>query len=250
MPAEIKAFRIVTNYSRSHVAVATSIHAPESTAYDTHVIDSHMNREAEFVLMFDRMYNIDDPTRGDVLRRACDTLPISNIEVLSIFSSESNDSMDWFELFRRCRKVTMIEARACGSTSVLRGLAPPKGPKPVPKRKRKKGKRGKAAAARSQAVDPVAAAHAATTTPFPELTTVSLRNVYLNRVVSGPDVLNDVVVDVLRRRKANGSPLKMLHVVRCAITTERANGLEEYVEEFHWDKDEIEGFQNFEPWGD
>jgi len=205
-----------------------------------------MNSEANLILSFDRMSNFGPSTQADILRRACSILPISNIEVLSIFAPETIQSINWYELFQRCKKVTTIKARARGTTSLLQGLAPPRPTDTVSESERDQGKRDNTAA-RSQAVNHVAAAHA-TTTPFPELTTLLLESLNFDFYVSGSGVLDDVIVDILRRRKANKTHLKTLHVDRCIITAEGANSLKEYVQEFHWDEDEGEGY--FNPWED
>jgi len=74
VPAEIKTFRVAAGYSQILVEAATSIPTPKSTTDDTPVLDSHMNREADLILTFDR---ISDPsTQANILRRACSILPI------------------------------------------------------------------------------------------------------------------------------------------------------------------------------
>lgn len=246
VPAEIKTFRIVAaNYAMS---LATSIPTPKSTTYDKHVIENHMNSEANLILTFDRTPH--PSTRADLLRQACSILPISNIEVLSIFFDGNVQLVDWYELFQRCKKVTTIEAKARGTISLLQGLAPPtrKGSKPtnmVSESKTKQGRRNDTAA-RSWGVNNVAAAHVITA-PFPELTTLLLDSLNFDFCyLSGSGVLYDVIVDVLRRRKAKKNQLKTLHVNGCVITAERANSLKKYVQEVHWDKDEGEGY--FAPW--
>jgi len=246
VPAETKSFRVTADYSQSLIEVATSFSTPKSTTHDTYVIESHMNNEANLILSFDRMSNFGPSTQVDILRRACSILPISNIEVLSIFAPETTQSMNWYELFQRCKKVTTIKARARGTTSLLQGLAPPRPTDTVSESERDQGERDNTAA-RSQAVNHLPAAHA-TTTPFPGLSTLLLESLNFDFYVSGSGVLYDVIVDILRRRQANKAHLKTLHVDRCIITAESANSLKEYVEEFHWDKDQGEGY--FNPWED
>ena len=231
-PAEIKSFRVTTDWSGGLVELATSISTPKSTTYDTYVIERHMNSEADLILSFNGMPNFRPSIQADILRRACSILPISNIEVLSIFTPDTIESVNWYELFQHCKKVTTIKARARGTTSLLQALAPPK---------------RNNTAARSQAVNNPVAAHA-TTTPFPELTSLLLESLKFDYYVSGSGALYDVTVDVLRRRQANKTHLKTLHVDGCVITPERANSLKEHAQEFHWDEDEGEGY--FDPWED
>jgi hypothetical protein len=58
-------------------------------------------------------------------------------------------------------------------------------------------------------------------------------------------VLYDVISYVLRRRRANDTPLDVLGVDNCVITPDRAKGLKRYVQELRWDGDE--GLE-FEEW--
>ena len=93
--------------------------------------------------------------------------------------------------------------------------------------------------ARSRAVNIATFAHAATT-PFPELTSLSLRTPHFDFHVSDPDLLYDIVGNILHRFQANKAHQKTLHVNGCIIiaTAGRARKLEEYVREFHWGQGE------------
>lgn len=239
-PAEIKSFRVTADRFRRLVEVATSISTPKSTTYGTYIIESHMNSEADHILTFDGVSSFS--TQADIIRRACSVLPISNIEVLSVFAPDTIESVNWYELFQHCKKVTTIKAKARGTTSLLQALTPPKPTDMASESKREHGKRDYTAA-QPLAVNSIVAAHA-TTTPFPELTSLLLGDLDFDAYVSGSVFLYDVIVDALRGRQANKTHLKTLHVDRCVITAERANSLKEYAQEFHWDKDE--GY----PWED
>ena len=245
-PAEIKSFRVTASWSQSLVELATSFSTPKSTTYHAYVIERHMNSEAGLILSFEGVSNFGPSTQADILKRACSILPISNIEVLSIFAPEPVRSVDWYELFQHCKKVTTIKAGARGTASLLQALAPPKPTDMVPESKTEQGKRDNTAA-QSQAVNNIVAAQA-TTTPFPELTSLLLGSLNFDYYVSGSVVLYDVIVDILRRRQANKTHLKTLHVDGCITTAERANSLKEYAQEFHWDEDEGEGY--FDQWED
>jgi hypothetical protein len=180
----------------------------------------------------------------------CKILPISNLEFLSISSSDTIQSMgvDWYQLFQRCKKVTMIRASGRGTSGLLQSLAPPT-PANTPsgrKGKKRKWKRdNRATQGQGQAANNAAGGSRATTTatPFPKLTSLLLENLNFNIAVpyfvTGTGMLGDTLINILRRRRTDSkTPVKTLTVDHCVITASRASGMQKQVEDFIWDGDE------------
>jgi len=70
------------------------------------------------------------------------------------------------------------------------------------------------------------------------LTSLLLENLDFDEDASTFGDLYDIFVDALRRCKENKTPLKMLYIDRCVISTQRVNSLQQLVREVRWDGDE------------
>jgi hypothetical protein len=206
-----------------------------------------MDSEAELILSFDGLSAFGSSTQGDILRRLCNMLSISNLEFLSISAPDVGEPVDWYELFQHCNKITTIQARGRGTNGLIRSLAPPKSTNPNPPRvKAKKGRRDNGQK-KTQATNSVAGAHAPAT-PFPMLTSLLLENLDFGARLLQGGVLYDVLANTLRRRKDSHMQLKTLGVDRCVISAKRANCLKRQVGELRWDKDE--GVSYYDGWDD
>jgi hypothetical protein len=232
---EIKSFRVTLNHMERLINVAAYTYLPTLTIQPSYVFGDNVDGDAALALSFDALPEVDNGV--DILGRVCSMLPISNIEFLSIGAPDMDRSVNWGELFRRCAKLTTIEASGRGTSGLLKELTPPKPKKATSGGKGKKGKlnnRGVPA--------PAPRSNAATTdTPmpiFPKLTSLFLLKLDFGETVHHPGVLYDVLCTTLRRRKACKVPLKMLGIDHCTITTNRANALGKLVPEFIWNGDE------------
>jgi hypothetical protein len=238
-PMEFKSLR-VTGLERL-IDVAASISPPSSPVYHPHLIDADLDNQAELTLSFDGLHDFGPSNQADMIRQICRILPISNLEFLSISASDTVQSVDWYQLFQRCKKVTTIQASGRGTTGLLQSLAPPK-PTNTPsgsKGKKRKGKR--ATQGQGQAANNAAGGSRATSTaaPFPKLTSLLLENLNFNITVSSYGMLGDALINILRRRKTDSkTPVKTLTVDNCVITASRANSMQKHVEDFIWDGDE------------
>ena len=205
-----------------------------------------MDSEAELILSFDGLSAFGSSTQGDILRRLCNILTISNLEFLSISAPDVGQSVDWYELFQHCVKVTTIQARGRGTNGLVRSLAPPKSTNAPPRSKGKKGRRDNIHT-QTQATNGVAGAHAPTT-PFPKLTSLLLENLDFGANMLQGGIFHDALTNTLRRRKENYAQLMTLSVDRCVISIKRANCLKRFVRELRWDGDE--GVSYYDGWDD
>jgi hypothetical protein len=79
---------------------------------------------------------------------------------------------------------------------------------------------------------------------FPKLTFLSLKKLDFGES-KPPGILFDVVQNGLRQRRVEyGTPLKMLCIDDCAISTKHAKALEKHVEKLLWDGEEGDGFED------
>jgi F-box-like len=257
VPVEFKSLRVIANYAGHVIEVAASISPPKQTINDPRHIVSDMDRGAELHLSFDGLQGSGPSSQADILRRVCETLPISDLEFLSITAPDTIHSVDWYELFQHCKKITMIQARGRGTSGLLRALAPPK-PVNTPsgsKGKKRKGKRDNRvtqAQAQVQLTNNAAECSCVTTTapPFPKLTSLLLENLDFGISMPYSGVLGDLLINTLRRRKVDcNTPVKTLTVDHCVITVKRANSLKKHVEKFSWDGEEGPEY-SYDDWED
>lgn len=240
-PVEFKSLRVTS--SGRLIDVAASVSPPNSPVYHPHIIDADLDNQAELILSFDWLHDFGPSNQADMVRRICRILPISNLEFLSI-SASNIQSIDWYQLFQPCKKVTTIQASGQGTSGLLASLASPKSANTPSgsKGKKKRGKRdNRATRGQCQAANNTAGSSRATLTaaPFPKLTSLLLENLNFNIAVPSVGILGDALVNTLRRRKTDSkTPVKTLTVDNCVITASRANNMQKHVADFVWDGDE------------
>jgi hypothetical protein len=224
--------------------LAASTAYPKSTIYGLHASEDDTDSDAELTMSFERLPSFGPSAQGGILEAVFKMLPISNLEFLSISVLAFAPSVNWYELSQRCEKVTTIRASGRGTSGLLRSLAPIK---PTKTTSGSKGTGGRCAngATRAQGGINTTGAHARIT-PFPKLTSLLLENLDFRFFMAQYGVLYDVIAYVLRRRRANDTPLNMLGVDRCVITPDRAKGLKRYVQELRWDGDEGLPFEEWD----
>ena len=243
-PLEFRSLRIAINTSDGLIDVAASTAHPKSTTSVLHALEDHIDSHAELTISFDRLPSFGHPTQEDILEDVFSMLPISNIEFLSIAVPTFVPFVNWYELCQRCEKVTTIRASGRGTSGLLRSLAPLK---PTKTTSSSKGKKGRCVnrATRAQGVVNITGAQTPITL-FPGLTSLLLGNLDFSFATARYGVLYYVIAYVLRRRRENNTPLSVLGVDHCVITSDRAKGLKKYVQELRWDGDE--GLSAFEEW--
>ena len=241
---EFKSFGVIVNsLERRYIEVVASIIPPKLTTYHSRIFEGDMDSEAELTLSFDDLCAFG---QCDILRRLCSMLSISNLEFLSISAPDAAQSVNWYELFQHCKRVTTIQARGGGTNGLMRSLAPPDSTSVT---SRSGGKRVRSAnrLAQTQATNDVAGAHAPAT-PFTELTTLLLESLDFGADLLHGGVLYDVLADTLRRRKEDNTTLKTLRVDSCVISTQRVSCLKGHVRELRWDGEE--GGSYHDEWDD
>jgi len=236
-PQEFKSFRVTVDHVDHLIDVAASIAPTESTIDDSPVHEDAEEGKAELNLTFScELPEFRELIHADILGRVCSMLPISNLEFLSISASDTIQSVNWYNLFQRCKNVTTIQAKGCGTIGFLQALDPPKVTDTMARGKGKKRKRGKRATQVQVANN--APGILATATAFPKLTCLLLENLNLAAAVPDHGVLYDILMNAIQWRKTNKMPLKTLAVDLCAITARPANSLKKHVEKFSWNGEE------------
>ena len=242
-PVEFKSFRVSFNCLEGrHIDVVASI-TPKLTTYHPRIFEGDMDSEAELTLSFDGLSAFGSSTQGDTLRQLCSMLPISNLESLSISAPYVDESVNWYELFQDCKRVTTVQTRGDGTNGLMGSLAPPESTNATSRSKRKRGRRGNRLA-QTHATNDVASVHAPVT-PFPKLTTLLLENLDFGADLLHSGALCDVLANTLRRRKENYTTLKTLRVDRCVIIIKHAKCLKGHVRELRWDGDEGTSYLDF-----
>jgi len=235
-PVEFRSLRITILSLNSPVYVAASIAHPKPTISGLHALEDDADSDAELTMSFAGPTSFGHSTQEDILEGVFSMLPISNLESLSISLPAFVPSVNWYELYQRCERVTTIRASGRGTSGLLRSLAPLKLTKTTSGSKAKKGRCVNRATRLQRAID-TAGGHAAIT-PFPKLTSLLLENLDFGFAMDQYGDLYDVFAYVLRRRRANNTSLNMLEIDHCVITPDRAKGLKKYVQELRWDGDE------------
>jgi len=235
-PAEFRSLRMAINTLNGLVDVAAYTTHPESTISGLHSPEDDTDSDAELKMSFDGLPSFGHSTQEGILEDVFSMLPISNLEFLFISVPAFSPSVNWYELSQHCEKVTTIRASGRGTGDLLRSLAPLK---PTKTTSGSKGKKGRCVnrATRLQGAINTAGGHAAIT-PFPKLTSLLLENLDFGSVMARYGDVYDVFTYVLRRRRANNTPLNMLGIDHCVITPDHVKGLKRYVQELRWDGDE------------
>ena len=236
-PVMFRSLRVTINSLIGFVNVAASTAHSKSTMSGLHALEDDTDSDAELTVSFDGLPSLHHSTQGIILEGVFSMLPISNLEFLSISVPAFVPSVNWYELSQRFEKVTTIRASGRGTSGLLQSLAPLKPTKTTSDSKGKKG-RWVTKPTRAQGGIKTTAAHPAIK-PFPKLTSLFLENLdFGSTTMTQYGALHDVIAYVLRRRRANNTPLNMLRIYRCAFTFDRAKGLKRYVRELRWDGDE------------
>ncbi|KAI0284457.1 hypothetical protein BC826DRAFT_1109733 [Russula brevipes] len=99
-PVEFKSFRIILNYSEPSMAIIASTSYTTLKMCPSDVSEGSTDGDVELALSFEglRMRR----HWADILERACSTLPISNLEFLSICAPHVIPVANWGGLFQRC----------------------------------------------------------------------------------------------------------------------------------------------------
>lgn len=236
VPVEFKSLRVSLSYVGHLLDIVASTSLPPEEVQSPRDIDVDVDGEAQFVLSFDGL-----PEFGhwkEILERACKVLPVSNLEFLSINASDTVESLNWAELFKRFTNVTMIQAVGRGTSGFIRALTPPN------TKKGKKKKRDDSGTSVVPAPGPII---------FPNLTSLLLENLDFTEIKSHSGVLYDVFANGLRQRSSTYNvPVRKIRVDHCVISVKRANAMKRLVTDFHWDGEEglINAFDEFEDFGD
>jgi hypothetical protein len=265
-PIEFKSLRVTLNYRNRSLEVTASTSLPISRFNKSQDFESHMDGHNELVLSFGGLLEIGDWT--DIIEQVCNRLPISNLEFLSISAPDVIDPVNLVELFKRCTKVTTMQAIGRGTSGLVRSLAAPKvapkvapmvapevAPKvrnnryayrpPLPNRKyrKKKGRDNRDSTPAQPASSSITAAQPARSSAaqvriFPELAFLSLKGLGFAEIECPTGIVFDMVERALRQRMVTyKAPVKMLCIDDCAISTKRARALQQLVQEFHWDEE-------------
>jgi F-box-like len=225
-PVTFKSFGLAFDYAERSISLIASSSLPKSTRPHT-TFGCFLNAELGL--------SVDAPSHfffsPHILEQMCDMLPIAEVESLSISAPSTVQPVDWGRLFRRCEKVTTIEAHGHETTTLLETLTPPKSVSTT------SGSKGRETRRRHRRVQAQGADDIVTHSPpvFPKLTTLVLRKLDFSRKVPDCGNLYDVLMNTLRRRKLHKVPLKNLTIKYSAISTNRSNALSKLVQEFHCD---------------
>jgi len=243
-PMEFRSFKIILNHNSRVIDLVASTSLPTSPIPHVNDFQADIDIDAEFTLSlsflgFHDFNDVVDMT----LRRACEVLSFSKLEFLSIFSLVTTRPVNWGEVFRHCTEVTTVQVAGHGMASLLEFLAPPqrysgKG------RKRRRGDNG-GGTAKQASHDNNNNNNNSESSPmwvpiFPKLTSLLLERLDFNIEVLGLDIVFDVILRIVRRRKAKKTPLTTLCIDRCIITAEEAGELEKVVPDFRWDHHQVE----------
>ena len=245
VPIEFKGLSVTINSMDSWLRVTASTSPPTSRICQFQDFECDMEDHVEdnFVLSFAGL------VREGLVERVCKMLPISSLEFLSISFIDVDGivvgPVNWVELFERCVEVTTMQAIGRGTSSLVRALTSPKSPKLANTRRGWKEKELSHDSRDSTPAQPARSTAPPAHTPiFPKLTLLSLQKLDFDERKPS-SILFDVVQNGLRQRKvAYGTPLKMLFIDNCTISTKRAKALEKHVEELLWDEDEGEAFED------
>jgi hypothetical protein len=227
-PVEFQNLNVtLSNKGRSLIMTAlTSL--PTSQIHESEEFESDEDDLEDFLLSFDGLPELGHWT--DLVERVCKILPISNLESLSVSAPDVVDSVKWVDLFKRCTKVTTLQATGHGTSSLVRALT---SNMKLGKKRRRERQRNRDSTQAQPARSTVADVHAPM---FAKLTCLSLKELDFDENEHPSGILFNVVDKGLRQRKVEyRAPLKMLSVDSCAISSRRAKALEKLVQRFHWD---------------
>lgn len=235
-----RSFRAAINHLERSLEIVASTATPVSTISPSAIFDSDPEGDPpELSLLF--VAHSEFGQFENILERACGMLPIAEVEYLSVSAPDSFHSLNWGDLFRKCAKVSTIEASGHGTTTLLQTITPPKAPYKPNKNKGKKKGQGKKEVP-SQPVDnaPVCAPI------FPKLTSLLLKKFDFSESVPRVGIVYNVLMTVIKRRKGRKVPLKTLSIDRSILCQQHASALEKLVPEFHWSGEEAMSFDEYD----
>jgi len=166
-----------------------------------------------------------------ILRRACETLPLSKLEFLSISSHVMTQPISWGEVFQRLTEVTTVKLYGHGTISLLQAITPPRG------KGRKRGRGDNCRGPQWQTPNNNSLSALVLMPIFPKLTSLLLEKLDFTHVVPGSGVLYDLILNAVKRRRAKKPLVSAMCITRCAISAEEAVALEEIVRDFWWSYD-------------
>ena len=234
-PVDFKSLSISTDLQASGLGVTTSTSLP--TLKIRHSPASYdMYKDAELVLTFNGLDDFDH--WRDFLEQVCKSLPLTNLEFMSIdspgFEISEITNVNWVELFNRCTDVIGVQAIGYGAASLVRALTIPKLTTTRSGAKKRRRGNGDNTSMKSVTTSTAAPVHVASI--FPKLKFLSLEDLDFreNEIPSG--VLFDVVERGLQQRQmAPAVPLESLRISGSTISSKCASALEDLVQKFWWD---------------
>lgn len=236
-----RSFKAAINHLERSLEIVASAAAPASTVSPSGVFNIDPEGDTpELSLLF--IAHSEFGQFENILERACGILPITEVEFLSISAPDSFHSLNWGDLFRKCAKVTTIEASGHGTTTLLQTITPPKAhPKPSNNFKGKKKGRGK------KEVPPPPVDNAPVCAPvFPKLTSLLLKKFDFSESAPPFGTVYNVLMTLIQRRKNRKVPLKMLSIERSILCQQHASTLEKLVREFHWSGEDAMSFDEYD----
>jgi len=239
-PIEFKTLRIILNYRSRSLYVAASTSLPTLGFHTLQDFEGHIG-DNELVLSFNGLRKHRD--WRDLVEQVCKMLPVSSLEFLSISAAEVVDPVNLIEMFKRCTKITAMQAIGRGTSGLVRALAVPKVTN-TNTRRAVEGKKKRRDGTDSTSLQAAGSNAAHAPVPiFPKLTFLSLRG-FADTRETAAELFEDVEIALQQRMVTCEVPLKMLCIDDCAISAKRANALQKLVQEFRWDKEEVNTFMD------
>jgi hypothetical protein len=232
-PVEFKTLSVTISSKSNLLGVTASTTPPSWRSCQSKDFEGDVDNKPEFVLSIDGLHELGYCV--DRLGRVCNMLPISDLEFLSISSFDILDSPNWVELFKRCTKLTSMQAIGQGTISLVWALTTPKLINMTTDRKGKKRKRDDRDS--TLASSPVVPAEMPI---FPKLSLLSLKNLDFAENEHPSGILFNVVERGLQQRKvASNAPFGVLRIEDCVINARRVDALQKLVQEFQWDGKDV-----------
>jgi len=239
-PTEFRSFKLNLDYEDLVIGMVVSTSLPTSPIPHAHVIHAVLDTDAELSLSFSFLHAHEFKNLVDIiLRRASEVLPLSKLEFLSVFSPVMTQTINWGEVFRQCTEVTTVQVHGYGTTGILQGLTPPQRSRGQEcKRGRTDNGRGPRGRASNHNSNDSSGSAPVQVPIFPKLTSLLLEMLDFNDMVPGSGILHDLILSVVKQRKARKTPLSRLCITHCVISVEEAVAFEKVVSDVQWDHDE------------
>jgi hypothetical protein len=143
-------------------------------------------------------------------------------------STDNEIDINWVELFGCCTDINTVHAIGNGTSGLVRALASPMVTNAGSSKEGRKRKHDNRESTAVQPASTVAHAHAAI---LPNLKFLGLIDLYIGEGRYYHPILYEVFESGLQQRMASGSPLKLLRISDCEISTERANNVRKLVQD-------------------